>query len=218
VNGPAQRREEEKTHRRETILRAARALFAQRGVEGTTMGDVAKRTRLSRSLLYVYFTDREHLYEAVVVEALGELRRRFVEACVEGATGLARVEAIGRAYVRFAAEQPDYAAALSTFQASPGGDATAERRALLEAADGINQLLAAEVQRGMDDGSIRRDAGTPLQVALSLWAATSGLLQTAASKGALFAGAYGLGREALLEHGLGLLSAALRSTPVPHGG
>jgi hypothetical protein len=77
---------------------------------------------------------------------------------VEGTTGLERVEAIGRAYVRFAAEQPDYAAALSTFQASAGGAATAERRPLLGAADAINQLLAAEVQRGVDDGSIRRDA------------------------------------------------------------
>ena len=52
------RRLEEKERRRLEILDAAEAVAAVVGVEALTMDLVARKARLSRALLYVYFNDK----------------------------------------------------------------------------------------------------------------------------------------------------------------
>ena len=62
----AQRREEEKERRRSDIIDAAEALYADKGWDAVTMDMVARSARLSRALLYVYFTDRNDLHLGIV--------------------------------------------------------------------------------------------------------------------------------------------------------
>ena len=64
------RKEEDKERRRRAILDAARALFAERGLVGFAMGDVAERAGLSRAALYLYWPTREELLLAVLEELL----------------------------------------------------------------------------------------------------------------------------------------------------
>src|SRR5689334_5409477 len=64
------RKEEDKELRRRAILDAARTLFAERGVVGFAMGEVAERAGLSRATLYLYWPTREELLLAVLEELL----------------------------------------------------------------------------------------------------------------------------------------------------
>ena len=57
----AERRLEEKERRRAEIVDAAEAAGREVGLDALTMDDVARRARLSRALLYVYFQDRSDL-------------------------------------------------------------------------------------------------------------------------------------------------------------
>jgi AcrR family transcriptional regulator len=50
---------------RERIVRAAAELVAERGVAGTTLDDVRELAHASKSQLYLYFPDREHLLRVV---------------------------------------------------------------------------------------------------------------------------------------------------------
>lgn len=50
---------------RERIVRGATELVAERGVVGTSLDDVRKRARASKSQLYLYFSDRDALLRAV---------------------------------------------------------------------------------------------------------------------------------------------------------
>jgi AcrR family transcriptional regulator len=52
------------------IVAAAKALFAERGFERTRMEDVAARAGVTKATVYLYFADKERLFEAVVREAL----------------------------------------------------------------------------------------------------------------------------------------------------
>lgn len=61
-----ERRQEEKDRRRAEIVEAAEALYAETGWDGITMDQVARRARLSRALLYVYFEDKQDLHLALV--------------------------------------------------------------------------------------------------------------------------------------------------------
>ena len=63
---------------RKALVSAARELFAERGPDGLTVVEVAKRAGLNRSTAYQHFRSREELSQAVAEEfatELGELMR-----------------------------------------------------------------------------------------------------------------------------------------------
>ena len=64
------RKREDKEQRRRAILDAARTLFAERGLAGFAMADVAARAGLVRGTLYLYWETREELLLSVLEELL----------------------------------------------------------------------------------------------------------------------------------------------------
>lgn len=48
--------------RREVLLQAACELFAEKGYDGTMLKDIAERAGVSKSLMPVYFTDKNEIY------------------------------------------------------------------------------------------------------------------------------------------------------------
>ena len=68
--------ERRKDARPQELLAAALDLFVERGYASTRLEDVAKRAGVSKGTLYLYFTNKEELFKAVVresiVPALGE--------------------------------------------------------------------------------------------------------------------------------------------------
>jgi len=58
---------------RARILEAARDCFRRRGAQRTTMEEVAQASGTSRQNLYRFFSGREELVEAAIVERIGEL-------------------------------------------------------------------------------------------------------------------------------------------------
>ncbi len=59
-----------KEARPKEILAAALALFAERGFAATRLDDVALRAGVTKGTLYLYFPNKEELFEAVVRQAL----------------------------------------------------------------------------------------------------------------------------------------------------
>lgn len=56
------------TERRAQILRAARAVFVERGYLASRVEDVAKRAHLSKGAVYFYFRSKRELFDAIVDE------------------------------------------------------------------------------------------------------------------------------------------------------
>src|SRR5580693_2481918 len=108
MNDLADRRSEEKERRRAEILDAAEVVAASEGWDDMTMDQVARRARLSRALLYVYFTDKTDLMFGVGERAMAILMQRFTEGAARHPRGIDQLEAIGRAYVAFSQEFPVY--------------------------------------------------------------------------------------------------------------
>src|SRR6516165_8529969 len=59
-----------KEARPQEILAAALALFAERGFAATRLDDVARRAGVTKGTLYLYFPNKQELFEAVVRQAL----------------------------------------------------------------------------------------------------------------------------------------------------
>lgn len=65
---------------RAKLVDVARQLFAKKGVEDTTMNDIAVASRKGRRTLYTYFKSKEQIYMAVVESELEMLSDRLKEA------------------------------------------------------------------------------------------------------------------------------------------
>ncbi|WP_066460544.1 TetR/AcrR family transcriptional regulator [Sanguibacter suarezii] len=63
--------------RRSEILAAARELFAERGINKTSISDVAARVGVTRGLVYHYVADKDSLVDAVLAEYIDEMVDRI---------------------------------------------------------------------------------------------------------------------------------------------
>lgn len=65
-------RETAQQQRRETVLRAAAAVFAERGFQGATMDEIARRAEVAKGTPYLYFSDKADLFYAVFEKWAGD--------------------------------------------------------------------------------------------------------------------------------------------------
>ena len=92
---------------REALIEASETLLAERGVEGFTLREVARRAGVSPAAPAHHFGDVRGLLTAVAIRAFEELTARLTAAdLAAGADRRARLRAQGEAYVRFALARP----------------------------------------------------------------------------------------------------------------
>ncbi|WP_184258783.1 TetR/AcrR family transcriptional regulator [Rhodopseudomonas rhenobacensis] len=63
---------EDDSAKRRQILDGARAVFLELGFDGASMGEIARAAGVSKGTLYVYFTDKSALFEAIVAREVLE--------------------------------------------------------------------------------------------------------------------------------------------------
>jgi AcrR family transcriptional regulator len=95
---------------RDALIDASEALLAERGLEGFTLREVARRAGVSPAAPAHHFGDVRGLLTAVATRAFEELESRLTRAdeAAGGAGGDRRVRlrAQGEAYIRFALDRP----------------------------------------------------------------------------------------------------------------
>lgn len=82
---------------REKLIEVARQLFAHKGVENTTMNDIAAASDKGRRTIYTYFKNKREIYNAVIeresenlLENLREVRQSNLSPAEKLAEGLKR--------------------------------------------------------------------------------------------------------------------------------
>jgi AcrR family transcriptional regulator len=173
----------EDAHRRGRILWALAASMAEKGYPSTTISDIARIARVSKTIVYAHFRDKEQclleLYSRATDGVLDIVRTAQARATEEGLDWRSRIRTVIEAYFAALAEGPAVAwAALVEVQAA-GPSALARRREVLEryvdlldaiatnlvttnpdevrpvdrrlivaAVGGINELMLARVEQG----------------------------------------------------------------------
>jgi AcrR family transcriptional regulator len=208
------RQEEEKEARRQAILDAAEAVIKDHGWDATNFGEIAKRSRLSRSLVYFYFRDREDLFHAICERGLTQLQRRFAEAMSQHRRGLDQAMAIGRAYLEFARTDPLHFQVLTRLhgQHTDLGTDRPSEQAANERGQRCLEYVVQALANGVRDRSIRKSIGDPGLTAVSVWAFTHGLIQIAGQKEPMLEKAFGATADRTIEHGFAVLRGALERT------
>ena len=98
------RREQTKVQNRETILVAARQVFAQLGFAAATVRDIIRATPLASGTFYNYFKSKEEVYQALRDEVALKIRPRLREARHQAASREEFLAASFRAFFQFVAE------------------------------------------------------------------------------------------------------------------
>ncbi len=70
---------ETKESKRDSIASAARELFTQYGYKGVSMDRIALRAGVAKGTLYLYFKDKEELFNALLEDFLGDIRQMLEE-------------------------------------------------------------------------------------------------------------------------------------------
>jgi len=180
----AERRQEEKDRRRGEIIDAAEDLYREVGWDAVSMDSVARRARLSRALVYVYFKDKRDLHFGIAARAMQTLLTRFEEASSRSRSGLDKVVAIGRAYMAYGQEFPHYfdACARLELHAPDAEDGSPQESAPLEIGQRVHTIVEEALAIGQGDGTIRDNLGDLAITSRVLWGFTHGLIQIAMTK------------------------------------
>lgn len=104
--GSTERRERERSEKREMILQAAMRLFLEESFERTTMRRIADAIEHTPGALYGYFKDKDEILYALHERGFDELTLRMQEALAGREDPSERLAELGRAYIRFALDNP----------------------------------------------------------------------------------------------------------------
>jgi AcrR family transcriptional regulator len=97
---PAKPRAARQVERREAILAAALEEFSASGFAATRLEDVARRAGVAKGTIYLYFRDKESLFQELVRAMLGPLVRTIEAAPMADLSARAVAEAIADMFAR----------------------------------------------------------------------------------------------------------------------
>jgi TetR/AcrR family transcriptional regulator len=93
---------------REDILNAAETAFADKGIYGTRVDDIAAKANINKRMIYEYFGNKEELYKAVLCTVYGRLSRKEVDLLSEDISCTDAMRKIIRLYFEFLRDNPTY--------------------------------------------------------------------------------------------------------------
>jgi AcrR family transcriptional regulator len=155
---------------REALIEAALALIAEKGPAGFTIAEAARLAGVSPAAPYRHFRDAEALLAEVALRGFERFAMALTAGWNDGRPDPLRAfEALGRAYLAFARDEPAYYAAMFethiAFEAHPG---------LLAASERAFAILRDAAERLT--GTLPRDRRPPsLMMALHVWALAHGI-------------------------------------------
>jgi AcrR family transcriptional regulator len=104
---------EDDSAKRRQIIEGARAVFLAQGFDAASMNDIARAAGVSKGTLYVYFENKEELFEAIVEEECDAQAEGIFDLDPNDHDVAAVMTRLGIAYVKFLC-RPEKASAIRT--------------------------------------------------------------------------------------------------------
>jgi AcrR family transcriptional regulator len=169
-----QRRAERGYHHgnlKEALLQAALGLIAEKGAAGFTFADAARMAGVSPAAPYRHFRDRDELLSSIAQRGFELFESTLNAAWDDGRPDtLAAFERVGKAYLKFAREEPAFYSAM--FESGLSIDVNPALQAAGERAFGIIRAAAERLAALAPPGVARPPA---LMMALHIWSMSHGI-------------------------------------------
>jgi TetR/AcrR family transcriptional regulator len=172
-----ERKEKEKVQRRTAIIDAAQVLFFSKPHEEITIEAIAEKAQLAKGTVYLYFKNKEEVYNAVALRGARILSALFQEKTKKEKNGIEKTFATGEAYYEFYKGYPQYFRML--MDAENRLAVCQEHVNMQELGKLANEnflIVQNSVEEGIRDGSIKPDLD-PLLTAVFLIQSTRSMIQ-----------------------------------------
>lgn len=206
-----ERKKREQQQRRNDILVSARTLFAECGIEETSMNRIAENAELSKGTLYLYFKKKESIVYELLFDYLTDLKERVYEAVGGGTTGYDKSKRILEAFSAYHHENEEYInlARYLDYQVKAVSLAEDDAKRCFSVIDELKQTAVTIIREGQKDGSIRKDIDPALTAATIVHVVESFLLKLSTRK-QVVAERSNFDTQELVDHVLELLLYSLR--------
>lgn len=161
-----QQREIQAETSRTLLLIAARAAFAEGGLEGARVDDIARRAGINKQLVYHYFGSKDGLYTAVLESVYRQIREEERALRLDTLPAEEAMRKLVEFSFDFLAQFPEFVRLLADENAHSGRHLQ-QSTAVEEMNRPIIELIRHTLERGIEDGVFRRGLD-PFHVYLSI--------------------------------------------------
>ncbi|ASS48445.1 MAG: TetR family transcriptional regulator [Candidatus Fluviicola riflensis] len=102
----ADRKAKKKEELKALILEASMKLFVEKGIEQTTIRNIADAIDYSIGTVYIYFKDKNAIFHALHTQCFAELGVQF-RVLYDLNDPMERLKAMGKLYIQYAMDNPD---------------------------------------------------------------------------------------------------------------
>ena len=175
--GIKERKIRERLQRHRDIVDAAEKLFFKKGIQQTTMDDIANEAELSKGTLYLYFNSKEELQYEVSMRGVSLLKSIMEKAIDISLNALENLTRVGWAFIEFSRKHTGYFNLFILFQSSDLEKMNIPKTRLDHyfREESPFTILIDLVKKGVKDGSLRTNLRIG-ETAATLWSQMLGLL------------------------------------------
>jgi AcrR family transcriptional regulator len=204
--GIAERKEREKEQRRNLIIDAAERIFFKKGLENSTMDDVAAEAELSKGTLYIYFKSKEDIQLAIAMRGSDILNGMMQKRLSKNKTGYENLLELAQSSIDFSGKHKHYYEFFLFLQIARFDQLNIDESRIIKYL--IEQsplaIVLECVKKGIADKSLRTDIPADI-FAATLWSQLLGVLIVINYKKNLYR-VFGLDGEDIIKTHLELVS------------
>ncbi|MGB5217719.1 MAG: TetR/AcrR family transcriptional regulator [Smithella sp.] len=171
------KKEKEKESRRNTILKAARKLFFDRGFKSVTVDNIAEKAEVSKGSIYLCFESKEEIYTQILVADNIALYERIQNFSAIEASAVQLLQEFARIYVDYFLNDTELFRILMTFMMQTGHMHLTEQQSaeLIRSTNQNITIISQIIQKGMDSGEFSPVANIR-QMQNAIWGILNGII------------------------------------------
>ena len=168
---------------RANIMKSASQLFKEKGVDGTTMDDIAKASEYSKTTIYGYFSNKEDLVNHIMYDGMALFKRKLCEEAKQSTDFEDFYKRFCQLLLKFHDEQPIYYEgivwAIACVENVPTTDIL--QKVYLSGKE-VSQIIEEKMALAIKAKEISLDAGDICSTVLFMWFCIMGILEKSTVK------------------------------------
>ena len=172
-----EKRKKEKENRKNTILRAARRLFFDRGFKSVTVDNIAAKSEVSKGSIYLCFESKEEIYAQILISDNIALYERIKNFSATEASASQLLLEFARIYVDYFLNDNELFRILMTFMLQTGQMNLTEKQntELIRSTNENIKIISEIIQKGIDYGEFS-PIGNIMQMQNAIWGILNGVI------------------------------------------
>jgi AcrR family transcriptional regulator len=152
--GSPEKKKKEKENKKNTILRAARKLFFDRGFKFVTVDSIAAKAGVSKGSIYLYFDSKEEIYAQVLITDNIELNKDIKIFSTKEASAAELLLEFSEIYINYFLDHNELFRILMTFmlQTEQMNLTQEQNTELIRTTNENIKVISTIIQKGIDSG------------------------------------------------------------------